>query len=357
MNAQDFHAVLGIDPGVDQRAIRAAYARKLRETHPEDDPEGFKILRTAYESAMVFAWHEAARQLEKIGVRADDSEDAQPLEPAPHQAATDQGEDNNLDEAADRHEPAGDPWPEAEMAQHFQARKDLIDAIERTSPSLNLQVLLAKLLETPAMARLDVCEDTAAWLVQVLHHARPNSDPLIDPVIAWFDWEKASSNIDAPHHARAAVQLRQWIKQEGPANEFLARASKPGHEFHKAYLEACQPPPDDGSPAKYKRLRHAALMERFLRNMDLQAPAAAQALNADTLAWWREILIQRRAGKEEAGASDAFANPAVIALICVALMLARCVGDALKPSEPLIDLFVDRSPAREAPRSAGHPVP
>ncbi|MBQ6229492.1 MAG: hypothetical protein IJJ74_00040 [Eubacterium sp.] len=44
--------VLGIEPGSDEETIRNAYRIKLADTNPEDDPEGFKILREAYEAAI-----------------------------------------------------------------------------------------------------------------------------------------------------------------------------------------------------------------------------------------------------------------------------------------------------------------
>ena len=43
---------LGIAPTRDRARIREAFARKTRDCHPEDNPEGFLVLRQAYEAAM-----------------------------------------------------------------------------------------------------------------------------------------------------------------------------------------------------------------------------------------------------------------------------------------------------------------
>lgn len=41
--------ILGIEPGSDFRRVRKAYAERLKQTHPEEDPQGFMRLREAYE--------------------------------------------------------------------------------------------------------------------------------------------------------------------------------------------------------------------------------------------------------------------------------------------------------------------
>ena len=46
--------VLGIAECKEEQAIRQAYREKLRFVNPEDDPEGFKELRTAYETALEY---------------------------------------------------------------------------------------------------------------------------------------------------------------------------------------------------------------------------------------------------------------------------------------------------------------
>lgn len=55
MKVVEIFQVLGIEETKDEAAIKKAYRQKLSVTNPEDNPEGFKRLRTAYEEACVYA--------------------------------------------------------------------------------------------------------------------------------------------------------------------------------------------------------------------------------------------------------------------------------------------------------------
>ena len=55
-----FWSVLDLEPTQDVSAIKRAYARKARECHPEEDPEGFLRLREAYQTALDYAQRDSA---------------------------------------------------------------------------------------------------------------------------------------------------------------------------------------------------------------------------------------------------------------------------------------------------------
>ena len=65
MERQMMFHVLGIQETKDENAIRDAYRGLLKNTNPEDDPEGFKRLREAYEGAVQFARQPDSEEEEK----------------------------------------------------------------------------------------------------------------------------------------------------------------------------------------------------------------------------------------------------------------------------------------------------
>jgi TPR repeat protein len=72
--------VLGIAPTAEVSAIRKAYAARLKQTRPEDDPAGFARLRAAYEAALQMAPRIAPPQRPPLP-------EAKPPEPKPETPA------------------------------------------------------------------------------------------------------------------------------------------------------------------------------------------------------------------------------------------------------------------------------
>ena len=52
-----FH-ILGIEETLEEERIQSAYRKKLKENNPEENPEGFKELRQAYDTAKQFIYQE-----------------------------------------------------------------------------------------------------------------------------------------------------------------------------------------------------------------------------------------------------------------------------------------------------------
>ncbi len=71
-----FH-VLGLEETKEEKAIKSAYMKLLKNTNPEDDPEGFKRLREAYETAVSWAREpeeEAQREKTEIELWIDEAD-------------------------------------------------------------------------------------------------------------------------------------------------------------------------------------------------------------------------------------------------------------------------------------------
>ena len=232
--------VLEIPSGSNRDAIRRAYAKKLRVTHPEDDPEGFKRLRAAYEAAL--DQHDYA-------VRWADYEDS---------------EEEEADEAVD---PAPDDWNmpvqpvaspdatyapavatpeldamlaerEAELAALRAAMADLEAGLRgpwRPGDAV-LEERLNAILASPAMGEIRIRDDVEPWLADLLAATVPHSDAVLLQSVQAFGW--GGDN----HHLRGTIwsistvlgRLDEWRIIEGLNHH--------SHAYHPAWRSLTRPP-------------------------------------------------------------------------------------------------------------------
>lgn len=323
---------LGLAPTNDEREIRRAYARRLKEVHPEDDPVGFQALREAYEHASNMARGGWAVQTPRVIVRDkadqdadtdpsfdDDEDDAWGEPPLPDTGWTTRPENRWSDPAPTASDDAG--WSDADarlwsrpdaLAPDPAAPNDLPadlpddirDELERertraqeharlcdalgqilASPTPQGEAALdalIRILRSPAMDSLQVHERTEFWLAQAVSNGGPSADALIEPVIQFFGWDASRVGVDMRHawpvlsRRDLATALRQLQRGDGPGQQAFRRLKAPPTPFNRIR--------DRFNLGLEKSV--AALLARI----DHELPGLEAHLDARTIAGWRRRL-------------------------------------------------------------------
>lgn len=274
---------LGIDPTDDAGVIRRAYAQRLRAVHPEDDPEGFGTLRLAYEQAVVMARTRHLRSLEEEFVPG--STEALLERPTSDAPTVAEGprvrppypESLTIDQMLD--EMAVDEQREPELER---LRLALVQELRHDGNARLKTAALERIFRSEAMKSSRLYAETEAWLATlILRGASPETEPLLDPTMAFFSWDDAPSDYRSRYGERArsrrdAVNLRN-------------RFSNPAHRLHKAYL-AIHRPLLDSYRFQYGvtfglRPRVAELLRSVEGDREFE-----RLLDPEAVAWWRKQL-------------------------------------------------------------------
>jgi len=225
--------ILEIPHGSDRDAIRRAYAKKLRATHPEDDPEGFKQLRAAYEAALRHLEYQSWNDIDE-----DEDEDviasAEPLAWGQPQTET-------------PHEP-GQPAPEPELDSMLAAREAELEALRTAMAELEqglrgpwrpddsmLGGKLDAILRSPALGEIRIRTDVEPWLADLLAATIPHSDAVLLQSIKAFGWldgdRKRGFN---PAIAAVLDRLDEW--------RLIESLNRPSHVHHAAWQSLTRAP-------------------------------------------------------------------------------------------------------------------
>lgn len=211
-------AILGLrDDDLDLKAIKRAYSQQLRQTRPEDDPEGFMALRQAYDFVKARV---AFRQSQDENPHHDNVADG-------HSVSA-----HNIDDAAahshsdtiqsGRPARADDESPHQKMANHYSEliQAVLTDEDKRNDPTAWRALIRPRREESlddwiifDAVLRSHLIDIYNADIDRRRDQPEPVAPPkpLIEPSLAagifrGMDWDN-STEIDGPRHAQIS-----WIE-------------------------------------------------------------------------------------------------------------------------------------------------
>lgn len=295
MARDDTWSRLGIAPTRDEREIKRAYARRLREVRPEDDAEGFQALRAAYEAALGRAGPAHAPPLIRFEPAppppaTEDVDAPAPSEPRPaptrivpgREEADDEADAEAPLDAAGDEEGAGPTVEEAPAPDPVAIAADAFFAAVSTAPVRRADDVLRELLARPALDMLDERERLEAAIAIRLADADPPRLWLALDTVEFFGWERDSRHLRArapwaadavlaaASSARALLAMREKAKDRSSAENFLLKKYSPG-TFAQVAMSG--------------RLVHA--MRRLLAELRRDHPALlAHELDPKTVEWW-----------------------------------------------------------------------
>jgi hypothetical protein len=247
--------------------IRRAYAVRLKQTQPEDDPEGFQRLRAAYEQALGLARQGDA--IARTTLEADASRVA-----AQNLRADAEQEDS------ERVRLTGDEADQEPGASELEARHEtlcakLVSAIgDLESDPSTLPLALNEILTSEAMNVVAVHERTEAWLASLISARAPRSDVLVEPAMRFFGWnDRKLTRVNDP-------ALRVLKRNEALAFFRLLRRSE--HKHYETYLVLSSQP---RAFSNRTTLRLPNDVRVLLSILDRMQPLP-EDFDHESMAWW-----------------------------------------------------------------------
>lgn len=307
---------LGVDPDSDRDTLRRAYARKLKQTHPEDDPEGFKTLREAYEMALQWV-DDAARW------RDDEESEPDAAEaPAPWLA------DDAPPAPTFRVEALAEPEPETQpreitalLAARDSDRAALHAAMRALDQALRgtwrasdeeLEALFNDILAAPAMTEIATRDDVETWSAELIAATIPRSDAILLQAVQRFGWTAEPHRQTGLAVAACLERIDEW--------RIIQELGHHRHRFNGAWRSLTRPA---GAWWSWRIDAFRPGLETGVATLlGLRGPVAPGlhfSFKTDSVERWKRLLARPHA------------TLTMLAAAAVAALLAFIVGTSLNP--------------------------
>lgn len=259
--------LLGLEPGAERAAIRRAYADRLRAMDPEADPHAFQRLRGARDAALA-------------GEERAFPEEAPPQPPSSPRS----------EPVTATRDPT--PPPPAEMVPTIEPDMAAIDRLRDlvmdpgADPSSDEIVELAdRILADPAMLNVQHAMAVESYFADLIVHGTPRSDPLIDPAIRYFRWDRTEDDL-------GGAPVIDWILRRESDRYFDVELAT-HHPSWKKLLDELR----TGPPTRWPRLRSwhkGHRVEYLLAYIQERHPTTMATLNREAVDWWTTRIEGRQ---------------------------------------------------------------
>lgn len=290
---------LGVEATRNAGEIRRAYATKLKAIDAEEDPEGFRLLRSAYEGALALA----KRPQVTVVTASAPASPAAPMSPtapaSPAAAPLPRSVRTPVEPQPLARAPNAGPTNAAfveqtTIAAEITAVRAAFDALRRalqpdsTAGRGQLEELLERTVETAARGNLTIQQDTENAIAQLMAAAIPRSDVLLDECVRRYDWEKHEANL-TPNRTVLAVLARR--RDVARLADLQSRQDAWGIGFRRLAHPA-QP------LLRWWRANFSEIGQwpewAVLRGLKDHNPMLLRELNAAQIAWWERFMSRPR---------------------------------------------------------------
>ena len=230
-----FLAALELEPATepDERALRRAYARRLKQIDVEAEPERFQALREALDQGIRWvAWREQQRLAQASAPAPAPAPEAEPLpelasrpaptlarpaEPAVADAPAPRDAPRVVPDAGPRTVTLAAPSAE-ELAQAVLARlRRRVD--DGLADAESTRSLLLRFLGDPDLASIDARASFELGIARLLaDHWRPGHEHLLDPAVEVFGWN--SDHARLKHFGQLGAMLTAAIRERATVQAF-----------------------------------------------------------------------------------------------------------------------------------------